>query len=117
MATRSNSNPTSTPPTGLSGSGCLLRMLWFLAVPAVLLLSAAIIVAQHSKFFSPVDAVFCGAVIFAVVIRYLDIRFFRGTTGTGGPATMRHWRRYAILLVLVSLIVWAAAHAVGHYTA
>jgi len=117
MATRSNSNPTSTPPTGLTGSGCLIRMLWFLVAHAVLLLSAAIIVAQHSKFFSPVDAVFCGAVIFAVVIRYLDIRFFCGATGTGNPATMRHWRRYAILLILVSLIVWAAAHAVGHYTA
>jgi len=117
MATRSNSNPTSTPPTGLTGSGCLIRMLWFLAVPAVLLLSAAIIVQQHRKPFSAADAVFFGTVVLAAVIRYLDIRFFRGETVTGGPATMRHWRRYAILLILVSLVVWAAAHAVGHYTA
>jgi len=117
MATRSNSNPTSTPPRGLTGSGCLIRMLWFLAVPAVLLLSAAIIVQQHRKPFTAADAVFFGTVVLAAVIRYLDIRFSRGETVTGNPATMRHWRRYAILLILVSLIVWSAAHAVGHYTA
>jgi hypothetical protein len=92
-------------------------MLWFLVAHAVLLLSAAIIVQQHRKPFSAADAVFFGTVVLAAVIRYLDIRFFRGATATGNPATMRHWRRYAILLILVSLIVWAAAHAVGHYTA
>ena len=44
MATRSNSNPTSTPPTGLTGSGCLIRMLWFLvARPAEVFLSLGII--------------------------------------------------------------------------
>ena len=117
MATHSNSNPPSTPPTGLTGSGCLIRMLWLLAVPAVLLLSAAVIVQQHRKPFTAADAVFFGTVILAAVIRYLDIRFFGGATETGDPATMHHWRRYAILLILVSLIVWVAAHAVGHYTA
>lgn len=117
MATHSNRNHTSTTPTGLTGLGCLIRMLWFLVAHAVLLLSAAIIVQQHGKFFSPADAVFCGTVIFAAVIRYIDIRFCRGMTSTGEPATMRHWRRYVLLLVVVSLIVLAAAHAVGHYTA
>ena len=44
-------------------------------------------------------------------VRYLDIRKFGGRTADGAaPATMAHWRRYALLLIGVCLLLWTLAH-------
>jgi hypothetical protein len=46
-----------------------------------------------------------------VTVRFLDIKFLDGQTATGQPASIKHWRRYAIVLVVISAAIWAAAHA------
>jgi hypothetical protein len=47
-----------------------------------------------------------------IIVRFLDIKFLDGQTATGEPATLAHWRRYAVLLIVISAIIWSAAHAV-----
>jgi hypothetical protein len=49
-----------------------------------------------------------------IIVRLLDIKFLNGQTATGEPASVKHWRRYAIMLVLISAVIWAAAHATAH---
>jgi hypothetical protein len=41
----------------------------------------------------------------------VDIRFLNGETGDGKPATLTHWRRYALLVGSVGLGAWLLAHA------
>jgi hypothetical protein len=49
-----------------------------------------------------------------IIVRFLDIKFLNGQTTTGERAYIKHWRRYAIMLVLISAVIWAAAHATAH---
>jgi hypothetical protein len=45
-----------------------------------------------------------------IIVRFLDIKFLDGQTAAGEPASIKHWRRYAIVLVVISAAIWAAAH-------
>jgi hypothetical protein len=50
-----------------------------------------------------------------ILARYLDIAYFHGETANGTPATMRDWRRYVVLLVLASLVIWITAHSLTYF--
>lgn len=65
---------------------------------------------------SALDAAYAAIVVGLIFVRWLDIAKFRGQTGSGEPATMAHWRRYALGLVPVAAGLWALmrfAHAKG----
>jgi hypothetical protein len=74
---------------------------------------STIIISQHRSFLSVADAVFWTTVAACILLRYLDIKWMNGRTVTYEPATLRHWRRYAILMLVISPVVWGAAHGVA----
>jgi hypothetical protein len=45
-----------------------------------------------------------------IIVRFLDIKFLDGQTAAGQPASIKHWLRYAIALVVISAVIWATAH-------
>jgi len=109
-------NDKDAPNT--SALGCLLRVFWMLGGIAILLYSAIwIAIKSGSANLSVIDAVFGAGLFAAILARYLDIRYFSGTTGTGEPATMADWRRYAALMVVLGLAALGVAHGVAWYRA
>ena len=109
---------SDSPVPKTSGLGCLLRLMWMLAGNVVLFLSAVWISQNAAKsFVTAVDGVYAASLFAVVLSRYLDIRYFNGTTGTGEPATMRDWRRFAILVVALGLAAWGVAHGVAFFRA
>ena len=109
-------NDKEVPPTG--ALGCLVRVFWMLGGMAILMYSAIWIALESaSAQLSAVDAVFGAGLFAAILSRYLDIRYFNGTKGTGGPATMSDWRRYAVLIAVTAVVVLGAAHGVAWYRA
>jgi hypothetical protein len=77
--------------------GCLpsfLRFTWMASGNAALFLCAALV----AKGTAPVvmDIVFFAVTIGLIVVRYIDITRFKGQTSEGKPATLAHWRRYAL---------------------
>jgi hypothetical protein len=97
-----------------SGLGCLLRMIWLLAGNAAAFLSGVWIALNAGKaFFTVVDIVYMAGVFAVVLSRYLDIRYFQGTTGTGEPATIGHWRKHAAFVISGSLVAWVIAHGIA----
>jgi hypothetical protein len=58
------------------------------------------------------DIIFWCVVPAMIIVRFLDIKFLDGQTATGEPATLSHWRKYAISLIIISAIIWAVAHIV-----
>jgi multisubunit Na+/H+ antiporter MnhE subunit len=80
---------------------------------AVLYLSAVFIVIHHGSF-SPADVVFGAVVASCVGLRYLDIKYLKGETASGEPATLAHWRRYSLLLGAFALALWGVAHVIGY---
>ena len=97
-----------------TAAGVLVRLWWMLVGNFILALCIVFIVQNRGEFFHAADPVFGIAVLSLIVARYVDIKFCRGLTATGVPATMRTWVRYAVFLALGSAVVWAAAHGAGH---
>lgn len=104
-------NTSEAPP--VAPAGCLLRLVWALAGNAAIYLSLATIAATRPPLPSTLDVVVGLAVVVMLVARWFDIRSCNGRTIRDEPATMRHWRRYAVMLVGTTLVAWSLAHLVA----
>jgi hypothetical protein len=91
-----------------------VRVFWALIGNAILLLTTIFIFLHKGAIFYTADIVFWGTVAALVLVRYLDIKLYNGLTITGQPASMSHWRKYTVILLLCSTVVWAIAHAINY---
>lgn len=97
------------PAASESGRGCfpaLVRLTWIFG--GILLLYCALFVAQQK---APVlaDALFLVFTIGLILIRFVDIRFLKGETMDNKPATLKHWRRYALVILIAAGVLYALA--------
>jgi hypothetical protein len=97
--------------------GCLARLFW-LMVGNLILVLAAIGIAQNPSGFAPTgrDAIFWAAALALVAVRYVDIRYLYGKTADNRPASLSDWRRYAAAVLGISLAMWIAAHAISLFS-
>lgn len=95
-----------------SGWGGLARLYWMLLGNAIVGYTS-VAIAQHTHSLSWRDLLFWSAATSLVAVRYLDVTVLGGTTADGARAMVSHWRRYSIVVLLVSAGCWAAAHAVA----
>jgi hypothetical protein len=103
------------PTTEQTGClGAVIRLVW-LAVGNAALLFLAVAIAQRRALLA-LDLTFWAIVVGLVVLRYIDITRFGGLTTDGKPASLQHWRRYLVLLLLVAGGLWALAHGVAFFT-
>lgn len=91
-------------------AGCLLRLFWMLVGNGLLYLSLILIASKHAPLPSYLDALAGAAVVAMIVARYLDITRFAGRTVEDEPATLAHWRRFTVALVVVATLSWLLAH-------
>lgn len=98
-------------------AGCLVRLAWMVVGNVVLVLSLICVARHRGSFLSVGDAAYWTAAAGSMAIRYVDITRFGGRTVTGEPATIRHWRRYAAVLLPAALVAWGAAHAIAWFAA
>jgi len=107
--------PTNQQPE-MQPSGCMpfvLRLFWMAFGNIALLLCAAFV----AKGTAPVvtNVVFFGVAIALIVVRYIDIAWFKGDTAEGKPATFADWRRYALKLTVVAVALWALARTAASH--
>jgi hypothetical protein len=103
-----NNHPTDKQ-TGILA--IIARLFWMVFGNFILVISAISILAGKGTTSYVSDVVFWCDVVALVIVRFLDIKFLDGLTTTGKPATLAHWRKYAIMLIICSGLIWAAAHA------
>jgi hypothetical protein len=103
--------PPKSPENEL---GCLLRIYWMI-LGNVLLVAAAYKIAQTEGELTLVDLVYWLFVVSLITARHVDIRFLRGGTSEGQPATMRDWRRYALRVLAISATLWLVAHGLRYF--
>jgi uncharacterized membrane-anchored protein len=84
----------------------IFHFYWFVLGNAVLFCVAIAILANIFKYVLIDGILFWTTVISLIVVRYVDIRFFKGQTSNYEPATMAHWRKYSLKLLMWSLIIW-----------
>jgi len=100
--------------SGPGGAGCLVRVYWMLFGNAIMWFLLAFIVAKRPKLPSALDAIYWLTVLSLVVARFVDIRYHNGRTAYGDdPATLKHWWRYVVLLVIAAFGSWVGAYALG----
>ncbi|HOX27003.1 MAG TPA: hypothetical protein PLL30_14890 [Candidatus Krumholzibacteria bacterium] len=104
------------PESSTAKTGCLpafLRFFW-MALGNIGLFVGALLIARGTAP-TAVTAAYAWLVVALVVVRYLDIARFDGRTTENEPATMAHWRRYTVLLVVIAGGLWVLArHAAAH---
>jgi len=111
------STSSSTPNQSSEQSsavGCLLRMFWMVGGNAVLIFSAITVAMGRGLSFGIADAVFASALIALLVARYVDIQFYKGHDSTGAASTIADWRRYALSMSGVWVLIGAVAHGIAH---
>ena len=91
----------------------LARIFWMFLGNFALMVCAANIFMGESSSTRISDIIFWCVVPAMIIVRFLDIKFLDGQTTTGEPATLSHWRQYAVLLIIISAVIWLAAHAVA----
>lgn len=89
-----------------AGAGCLARFYWMLVGNAILAVAFISLLQKHPAFPAVWDALCLLVVASLVLVRYIDVRYLKGNTGEGVPATIDHWRVYSIILVSGSLCFW-----------
>lgn len=104
-------NTPDTPP--VAPAGCLLRLFWTLAGNAAIYLSLATIAATKPTLPSSLDFVVGITLILMIAARWLDIARCGGRTIRDEPATLHHWRRYAVMLASATLAAWSLAHLIA----
>lgn len=102
--------PTSTPEE-LHPAGCLLRIAW-MGFGNIVLLSLAASVFRSASY-TWLDGAYGAVVLGLIAARYVDIRRYAGLTVHSEPATMAHFRRYAVGLVVFAGALWCVARAMG----
>jgi hypothetical protein len=106
-------NPRTVDEQGTT-AGVLVRLWWMLFGNFIFALCIVFIVQNRGEFFHAADPVFGITVASLALARYIDIRFCKGLTATGAPASMKTWVRYAAFLVLGSTVAWALAHGASY---
>ncbi len=107
--------PTNQPIDKQRGILAILaRPFWMFLGNFILMICAANILVGESSSTRTSDIILWSAVAAMIIVRFLDIKFLDGLTATGAPASIAHWRRYAIVLVLCSAAIWAVAHTAAH---
>ncbi len=111
MKEKTHQNLPQTPQA--EPSGCLttlVRLLWLAFGNAALAVMTGLIVQKGT--FSPLDILFWAIPGLLVLIRYYDITRLHGLTAECEPATLKHWSRYSILLLMTSALLWIFAHTI-----
>ena len=92
----------------------LARIFWmFLGNFALMICAVTILIGEGGSTRIP-DIIFWCVVPAMIIVRFLDIKFLDGQTVTDKPATLVHWRKYTILLVICAAIIWSAVRAAAH---
>jgi hypothetical protein len=107
-------NAQNTPDTpSVAPAGCLLRLFWVVAGNAAIYLALATIAATKPPLPSSLDLVVGITLILMIAARWLDIARCDGRTISDEPATLRHWRRYGVMLAGATLAAWSLAHLIA----
>jgi hypothetical protein len=95
-------------PQSEQQSGCLstiARVFWIM-VGNFALLVFLVLILQKGRF-SWLDIAFWGTTGLVLLVRYFDVRCWSGLTPDGERATLRDWRKHAVVLLPIAGGLWA----------
>ena len=86
----------------------IVRLTWIAFGNLLLIFIAFSIALQRGGIV--LDVIFWAVVAGLILVRYIDITVFHGQTTESEPATLKDWRFYSLMLLLVTGGLWLLAH-------
>jgi hypothetical protein len=105
-----SSNQSDESDNTQRGFGTVVRIYWTLISNVALGILAIGISCRHSGINS-LDIFYLMMVVLLIAVRYCDIKYFAGSSDK--RATMAYWRKYVLLLLLITGGMWLAAHGLS----
>lgn len=93
-----------------SATGCLLRIFWMGIGNIILFFCLTYTFHNRVYGLTLVDLGYWLTVVAMIAIRWVDIRAYQGDTVTGEPASLSHWRKYTVRLIVGALVAWTIIH-------
>lgn len=106
---RSDLNSAGERESYVSGAGCAVRLSWLIVGPVVVAVAVAVLASQEDISAIGGSSVYWGAVLAMLVLRYVDVAKYDGLTAEGEPASMTHFRRYALRVGVTSAMLYGLA--------
>lgn len=106
MAHSLENSPSPGPKSGMLALAA--RLFWLVFGNAALFF-LAVFIAKTGKL-SLYDLAYWAVAAALVVVRLVDVTLLDGRTAEGEEATPAHWRRYAVIVSIVSLVLWILAY-------
>lgn len=103
---------TTAPTPGYAG---FARIFWMVGGPMLLAMITFKIASQGGGWFTSANLVFFLILGALPLSRWAEFRGGSPQTSEGDPATPAHLRRYVIVILLVGVVIWIAANAMGNY--
>jgi hypothetical protein len=101
------------PAESESGRGCLpalVRLTWIFG--GIVLVYCAFYIAQR-KGTVMTDLILLLVALGLIMVRFVDIRYLKGETLNNQPATLKHWGRYTLKIVITAGVLYALAKFVA----
>ena len=92
-----------------------VRVFWSLIGDVIAFFVLVAILQHKGKIFYTADIIFWGVVAALIFARYLDVKLWPGTAEKGTPVTIARWRKYAIVLLICSTVLWVIAHVINRF--
>lgn len=108
-------SPPSPPPTSQPLWAFAVRMFWVMVGPGLLALMLLLMGMQKKVWLAAIDGIFVCTLCLLIVARWIDFRFADPTLTTGEIATAGQIRNYSIGAVVLGLVAWLTATALGVY--
>ena len=105
-----SSNQSDESDDTQRGLGTIVRIYWTLISNVTLGILAIGISHRHSGINS-LDVFYLITVVLLIAVRYCDIKYF--TASSDKRTTMADWRKYVLLLLLITGGMWLAAHGLS----
>jgi hypothetical protein len=89
----------------------LLRLTWMTWGNAALFFCAVYVAEGAMPFIADFMVLLSAGLL--VAVRYADIVVFNGETADGEPATIAHWRKYAVAVMFSASALWGIAKLIA----
>lgn len=112
MTNRSSSTLPKSEELSSVG-GMLTRIYWMLLGHPVVVAAAYYIASGKTAILT--NTIFFLLVVSIIAARYIDIKFYRGQTAEGEPATMKHWKKFTFIVLGYSTALWILVYFVARF--
>jgi hypothetical protein len=111
LPVESSKQPEYTPIGSL-----IARMYWLVIGHITVLLLGIAIYTNQLHYQLIFNILYVIAAVLCPVARFVDIKYYKGTTTEGEPSTMAHWRRYSIFVAAYAAPLWIAVQVISRLT-